>query len=69
MVDRKEDMCAEKGRERGLLLTLSAQETPKKKLSDPPGQKRPHILQSRRDNNTGINSQDREDENEIEDSP
>ena len=66
MVDRKEDMCAEKGRERGLLLTLSAQETPKK-LSDPPGQKRPHILQTRRDNNTGVNSQDREDENEIKD--
>ena len=65
MVDRKEDMCAEKSRKRGLLLTLSAQEMPKK-LSDPPGQKRPHILKPRRDNNTGINSQNREDENEIE---
>ena len=45
MVDRKEDMCAEKGRERGLLLTLSAQESPKK-LSDPPCLKDPHILKA-----------------------
>jgi|APFre7841882724_1041349.scaffolds.fasta_scaffold74103_1 hypothetical protein len=36
-------------------------------LSHPPGKKCPHILKTRRDNNTGINSQDREDENEIKD--
>jgi hypothetical protein len=36
-------------------------------LSDPPGQKRPHILKPCRNNNTGIDSQNREDKNEIED--
>ena len=66
MGDNKRGYSGMVDREGGSFRTLPVREKTKK-ISDPPGQKRPHILQSRRYNNSGINSQNREDENEIED--
>jgi hypothetical protein len=66
MADKKK-ICVQKVREYGSLLTLPARENNLKKLLDPTRHKYPHILKSRRDNNPGINAQNREDEDEIED--
>jgi hypothetical protein len=64
--DNKRGYSCMVGRERGSFRKLPEREKTGKKLH-PTRHKCPHILKPCRDNNTGINSQDREDENEIED--